>query len=368
MSSFIEKDTLVGTLDIIHLSNRPMVFTANCPDTVAVEEWVYITGPITNNLYNVDTADPTDSNKVPAVGIAIEKPTDTTVRVQWFGKLNSIVTGLTSGVPIFLGAGGLTSETPHVSYYQILGVTIDDEEIIVAPEYDEGSGLPSVTGNDGYALIEIGSDAQFRPIKESYIVPFFDIISFSITGGSVKEVGETINTPAFTASYNRTPTVATLKDNQANPDKDVSSTPTSFSSNYNFQKTVNNDTVQFTLEAEEDGEIDSQGLTVYWRPRTFYGVGVDGGNDEAFIEALANQQLDNNRNTTFTVTAGSGEHIYYAYPDAYGAATFTVGGFEGGFDLVSSTISVTNGFGVTQNYRLYKSTNPNLGTTTVTVT
>lgn len=44
-----------------------------------------------------------------------------------------------------------------------------------------------------------------------------------------------------------------------------------------------------------------------------------------------------------------------------------MGGFEGGFDLITSTLSITNAYGVTQNYRLYRSTNPSLGATTVTV-
>jgi len=226
--------------------------------------------------------------------------------------------------------------------------------------------LPPVTGNDGYAVIEVGSVAAFRAIKQAYIVPDFAISSFS-PDASVVEVGATVATPGFTAAYNRTPDTATLKDG-VNPDKDVSSTPTAFSSDETYLKTANNDSQSFTLEATEDGDTDSTGTAISWRPRTMYDVSNDPGPyDEAFIEGLANQQLDNNRATTFTVNAGAGEYIFYCYPDAYGAATFFVGGFEGGFSLVATT-SVTNVFGVTQDYRVYKSDNPSLGSTTVTVT
>jgi len=224
------------------------------------------------------------------------------------------------------------------------------------------------TGNDGYALVEIADQPAYRAIKESWIVPAFDITSFSIVGGNIKEVGEFVSEPDFTAAYNRTPTVAALSDNDGNPPKDVIYSPTAFNSDADFQKFNNNETVVFTLNAEEDGEVDSQNTTMYWRPRTMYGVNSSTGPyDEAFIEALANQQLDNNRQVTFTVNAGAGEYIFYAYPSAYGTGTFFVGGFEGGFSLVG-TISVTNSFGVTQNYYLYRSDNHSLGSTTVTVT
>jgi len=229
-----------------------------------------------------------------------------------------------------------------------------------------GSGLPPTTGNDGFALIEVDSVAAFRPILESYLVPGFDIASLTVNP-SVAEVGQSVATPSFVASYNRAPDTAELTDNDGNPPKNVIATPTAFASDHTFVKNGNNQSVTFGLAATEGAEGDSRNVSIAWRPRTFWGVGPDGYSTEADIESLANSALDNNRQRTFTVTAGAGEHIYYAYPAAYGAATFFVEGFEGGFDLVSDSISVTNPFGVAQNYRLYKSTNPNLGTTTVEV-
>lgn len=232
-----------------------------------------------------------------------------------------------------------------------------------------GDGLPPTTGNDGYALIELAGVGAWRPILEEYIVPTWAIDSFAAVA-AVLEVGATAATPAFTASYNRLPlNSAILKDDEGSADKDVTSTPTAFSSDETYAKTANNDSVQFTLEAKENAADTpvTRNTTIAWQPRTYWGVGPDGLSSEADIEGLANSALDNNRQRTFTVTAGATEHIYYAYPASYGAATFFVGGFEGGFVLVSDSISVTNAFGVTQNYRLYKSINANLGTTTVEV-
>ncbi|MDB4278007.1 hypothetical protein N9917_00095 [Deltaproteobacteria bacterium] len=237
------------------------------------------------------------------------------------------------------------------------------------PTYPAGTSLPALAGVQGAVLVEdpIGT-LVFRRLTDTDIDPDFAISSFSASTGTV-EVGSSVVTPSFTASYVRTPDTATLDDSDGTPQKDVIGTPTAFSSNGTFSETVLNASVTFTLAATETatGGSDSDNASITWSPRTFWGVDVDGLSTEADIEGLANSALDNNRNRTFTVSPGAGEHIYYAYPASYGAATFTVGGFTGGFVLVSATLSVTNPFGVTGDYRLYKSVNANLGATTVVV-
>lgn len=230
-----------------------------------------------------------------------------------------------------------------------------------------GGSLPPVTGNDGYAVVEVGSVAAFRPILASYIVPAFDISAFACTTPT-QEVGAAVASPVgFTAAYNRTPDNADVVDDQGNPALDVTATPTAFTYPHGYTKTTNNAAVVFSLSAAEGAEGDLATASISWRPRAYYGVGVDGLSTEADIEALPSSFLAAARATSFAVTAGAGQHIYYAYPDSYGAATFFIGGFEGGFVLVG-TVSVTNLHGVTQNYRLYKSVQPNLGSVTVTVT
>jgi hypothetical protein len=80
-----------------------------------------------------------------------------------------------------------------------------------------------------------------------------------------------------------------------------------------------------------------------------------------------NKELSNSRAKTFTVNAAAGEYIYYILRSALGTPTFYVGGFEGGFDLVG-TVSWTNPRGFVENYQVWKSTQPGLGSTMVTVT
>ncbi|MDO4268692.1 MAG: hypothetical protein Q4C73_09465 [Eubacteriales bacterium] len=87
--------------------------------------------------------------------------------------------------------------------------------------------------------------------------------------------------------------------------------------------------------------------------------------DSAFLLTLS-KGLQASRAKTFSVTAGKGEHIIYAVPARYGTCLFNVGGFDGGFSKVA-TIEFTNASGYTESYDVYKSTNADLGSTTVTV-
>ena len=82
---------------------------------------------------------------------------------------------------------------------------------------------------------------------------------------------------------------------------------------------------------------------------------------------LGNNELSNTIPKTFTVTPGSTQYIVYAYPSRLGTATFTVGGFSGGFNP-PQTLTVTNGSGFAETFYVYESVNKNLGSTTVVVT
>jgi hypothetical protein len=78
-------------------------------------------------------------------------------------------------------------------------------------------------------------------------------------------------------------------------------------------------------------------------------------NTESAIEALAGTALATGRSRTITVSPST-EKVYYAYPKAYGTATFTLNGFPAAFNAPSE-LSITNVNGVTSTYYVYESTN-----------
>jgi len=201
-------------------------------------------------------------------------------------------------------------------------------------------------------------------ITNDMILPSFIV---SIAGGIAVEVGQTVVTPAFTASYNRTPISVILTDSNGSPPKNVTATPNSFNSNASITKNTVNATCDFTITAN-DGIVSKTATTTFiWEQKNYSGVGTAGQNSAAFILSL-NGVLSGGLANTFSVTAGSNQKIYFACRAAYGTPTFTVGGFSGGFNLVSNSISVTNAHGFTELYQLWESTNVNLGSTTVSVT
>ena len=121
----------------------------------------------------------------------------------------------------------------------------------------------------------------------------------------------------------------------------------------------------WTLNSEKTTETDTDVVTINFYNRRFWGVTtVTSGYTETDVEGLASNELSNSKAKTFSVTAGASEYILYAYPSRLGTATFTVGGFEGGFNS-PETVSVTNASGYTENYYVYRSVNSNLGSTTV---
>ncbi len=239
---------------------------------------------------------------------------------------------------------------------------------VVAPVVTAANnGLaPAINGVAMQVLVDDGTlHPTWRQLSYDDIAAAFAV---DLVGGGTVEVGASVVDPAFTVGYaGGLATEAVLSDSDGSADVVLATPFTSVTSPNTFTKTANNASVAFTVNALKGAIAGAASAAYAWRPRAYWGVGIAGLSTEAGIEALASSALASSLARTITAAPGAAEYIYYAYPASYGAATFTVGGFEGGFDLISAAISVTNAHGVTQDYRLYRSTNPNLGSTTVTV-
>jgi hypothetical protein len=236
-----------------------------------------------------------------------------------------------------------------------------------------GAFPPGSTTSD--ALVWDGGSFNPRQLTEDDILPGFLISSFS--GGLTVELGETVTTPAFTASYTTSPDVApnsiVLTDTEATAPKDVTLTPTAFTSDGVFTKTSYGSTVTLTLTAQKGLVIKTAITSFLWTQKVYWGKSSSAGPYIAgFITGLSHNALATSRATTLSMTGGdapgAGEKIYYAFRSAYGTPTFYIGGFEGGFELIAAAVPITNVNGVIENYDLWRSIQANLGSTTVTVT
>ena len=205
--------------------------------------------------------------------------------------------------------------------------------------------------------IKVGNDFDVTSDGKLSLYKAMAINSFSNNVNTV-EKGRTITDVTLTWSMNKVPTTLTLDGSSI----DVSSKTKALTGlGLQADKT-------WTLKATDARNASVQKTTaVYFRNGRYYGVGtVDAsGVNDKFVQGLT-KELASNNTTTFTVTAGTGQYIYYVHPASFGTPVFTVGGFEGGFDLIK-TFDYTNPSGFKESYKVWKTTNASLGSTTVVV-
>ena len=194
----------------------------------------------------------------------------------------------------------------------------------------------------------IASLAQF--------VNFNDIKTFTASPSSV-EIGNASASVALAWTFNATPTSLTLN----GVSKSITSTGETV--------TAIDDDVTHQVTYTLATSVGSKTVTFHFYPNLYWGVSSVASNPTSeLVTGLANKQLSGTKAKTFTVNAGAGEYIYYCCPvrSPYGAATFKVNGFDGGFED-GQIVSVVNNSNYAENYYVYRSTNPNLGETTVVV-
>ena len=230
-----------------------------------------------------------------------------------------------------------------------------------------GSGLPPFAGVQYAALIENpASTPVFQRLTEDMILPAWSL-SVGVSP-SVVEIGVTVVNASLTCSYSRPAEAATIDDG-GGPVALVSPF-TAYTAPGPYLKTAINATQSFLLSANELGfPAKTNSTSIAWRPLVFWGVSVPpGGYTEAFIEGLASNALDNNRNRSIPYNAAPGEKLYYCYPTVYGAGIFkdAATGFAAGFTN-KATVSVTNNYAVTNGYDVYESDQSGLGAVTIIV-
>lgn len=221
---------------------------------------------------------------------------------------------------------------------------------------------------------EVGADENgklwFDPL---FAIPFaFE--SFTISPNGLREKGSEIRDFSLNFKTNKTPdSVITVSTWQAIDGKDC--TPLVGTSGFLTLGTVGNapplisDSGSSYLKAVKNGEeYISPTLSITFANRIFMGTASGEAVSDAMINGLSVNKLASSRALTSSVTAGTGEYIYYACPVSYGVPTFKVGGFEGGFELIDGSFSYTNPSGYTEAYQIWRSVNANLGTITVEVT
>jgi len=201
-------------------------------------------------------------------------------------------------------------------------------------------------------LISRVEDLEYIPVEISSA-------SVSVPSGGIAEMGSTVAAVTVGWALKGTPVGLTLNGTAVEP---ATSTSKALSG---LSLTTNTD---FTLIATDAREHTSTKVAkLYFYNQCYYGVAaIPSSVNSEFIAGLASKILTGTKVRNITLNAGSGQYIWYAVPKRLGTCNFNVGGFDGGFQA-PQTVSVTNESGYTEDYYVYRSTNANLGDTTVKV-
>lgn len=214
-----------------------------------------------------------------------------------------------------------------------------------------------LSDKDIYAKNVHYENEQFTNVQDAldsllYKAPQVNSLSSNI--GTTVEMGTMLSSVTFTWSYNKS--IVSQSFAGVTLDSNIRT--------YTYTKGIYNN-VTLTLTANDGKNNCSRNISFTYANRIFYGVSDTTTYNVSLLKSLSNT-LSNNRNRSFTVNPINNQHIIYAIPSRLGECKFSVNGFEGGFQKVS-TIKYTNSQNYTEDYYIYRSDNPNLGKTTVVV-
>lgn len=249
---------------------------------------------------------------------------------------------------------------------KIIGVTVGTPispkrvEAEIKPVKTIDGKEPDTNGNVDTGIAKQLEDINKRIDDLHYTAVEVSGFTSKVDGSNIVEMGRTITAAALSWSINKTPAKLTL-DGAEIAATDRSANATGFSATHNANKT-------WTLEAtDERGAVSKKTAALTFLNGVYYGAAaVPSAYNSAFILGLTKKKLASSKSGSIDVTAGAGQYIYYCYPARFGTASFVVGGFSGGFELVA-TIPFTNASGYTENYYVYKSEQAGLGALKVEV-
>lgn len=203
---------------------------------------------------------------------------------------------------------------------------------------------------------ETANDNNIQNVKDALDkLLYFDLtINLSANKSTTIEKGTVLSDVIFSWSYNKS--IKSQIFNGISLDASIR--------NYTYAEPFSTNKI-FILKANDGKNDFSKNIGFNFLNGRYWGVSNSDIYDSDFVKSLS-KELASNKNKTFTVNCGEGQHIFYCVPTTFGNCNFKVGGFEGGFNKVD-TIQFTNASGYTESYDIYKSTNSNLGNTTVVV-
>lgn len=226
----------------------------------------------------------------------------------------------------------------------------------------------AVAGTTFDGTVQDALDAILYP----YIEPSFT--SFSLSGYSSLEVGASIPAGSQTFNFNidtdenvqpssvdieNVSDVVVLATGTENDNTETVTFPSPVT-----RTTPGSKTFRITASNTHLDSFSSN-LNISWYFRLFYGESASTSLDEAAILALRANNLDTTLSGTYSMLAG--DYKYWAIPTSWPQPSdWRLDGFV--FPMEAPVlVNVTNAHGVSQDYNVYRSTNPTVGAVTIVV-
>lgn len=228
---------------------------------------------------------------------------------------------------------------------------------VIAEEERQAAEKARQEAEDGRAS---GLSGRIEVLEGQVADLLYEPMAIEIFSNSVNtaEMGATVRSVSLSWVFNKAAVTATLDGEAIDPSASGGMGQSGLSITANKA---------WTLKAVDERGAEAVKTTgISFLNGVYYGAAAaPSAIDSSFILSLT-KTLRSSKLSSFTVTAGAGQYIYYCVPKRFGTCSFTVGGFDGGFDL-AATVSFTNGSGYTEDYYVYRSTHAGLGNTTVGV-
>lgn len=285
--------------------------------------------------------------------------------------------GTSSADLIFMDEGSDVSSRPRMNFIGSQVQVADDPgnnrvNVTISRE------LPIPIGVGGAVPVDDGtSTIVWRRLQNADIDPDFAIASFSVSSPTTGtyERGQTVTVagsgPHATASYTSGPPDAANISNIYGGSTNVGDVPLdtwSLPSPYTSGTTSGSvkkigadhgadPSLTIRLTAFKGSFTRTSDRTLLWTSRVYWGNGSTGGGETvnaAFVTGLSGSQVRSSRAGTVTLSP-SNQYVYFSTPADYGTPTFTLNGFPFAASKVQANLAVTNSFGVTRQYDVWRS-------------
>lgn len=226
--------------------------------------------------------------------------------------------------------------------------------------FQEGSSTAENVSyeNENYPLqtnVKKALDAIWA--KLDYVKP--EITSFTMDPATTEyEVGQEVTEIDFAWTYNKDVTSQSLSDVSLTDEKDRSG---KWTGSLKTTKT-------FTLSCGDGENSASATKTISFKNKIYWGsAAIPDEFNSAFILGLSKNQFATAKKGSYSLTVGSGEYGFIAFPSSFGnLATVWIGGFETTVENCGS-ISFTNASGGVVTYSIYRTGRSGLGSITMEV-